>query len=413
MGSAAAKQVAAGLAAAGSNTMPPSTGAPACALTKWPSAASALLWHACTPPAEAPASLDAQLALIRPKLSRDESYKLGKLSRSTLHLLFDELRYASGSASLEASWDVLSCALRYAYGQRREDLFLLPLLLNALRSEPTGRAQTFVELGALDGMSMSNTYMLERCFSWRGLLVEANPANYAKLAASPRNVTKRHAAVCAGDGSAGATVRMSIAGDNYAAMADLVDTKRKRHVGDGVVEVGCRSLTQLMREAGLHHGATFLSLDVSRNEPRTARASHASATSLEIYCVTRPRRTCEANGPANKRNPAPAKRGPHAICVSWRSQLRAATCNARSHRRNPPCRRWRAQRRLCWRTSIPPASASSWPRRARNTRKATRESSSSCARAGCTFSAGSWTAWCGCESNMHGGISRAGSLSVH
>jgi len=253
----------------------PFTGAPACALTKWPSAASALLWHACTPPADS--SLDAQLALIRPKLSRDESYKVGKLSRSTLHLLFDELRYASGNASLEASWDVLSCALRYAYGQRREDLFLLPLLLNALRSEPTGRAQTFVELGALDGMSMSNTYMLERCFSWNGLLVEANPANYVKLAASPRNVTKRHAAVCAGDGSTGATVRMSITGHNYAAMADLVDTKRKRHVGDGVVEVGCRSLTQLMREAGLHHGATFLSLDVSRKEPRTARASHASA----------------------------------------------------------------------------------------------------------------------------------------
>ena len=85
------------------------------------------------------------------------SHKLGKLSRSTLHLLFDELRHTSGSASVEASWGVLSCALRYAYGQRREDLFLLPLLLNALRSEPTGRAQTFVELGALDGMSMSNT----------------------------------------------------------------------------------------------------------------------------------------------------------------------------------------------------------------------------------------------------------------
>lgn len=298
----------------------PSPGAPACALTKWPSAASTLFWHACTPPAEAPASLDAQLALIRPKLSRDESYKVGKLSRGTLHLLFDEVRYTSGNASLEASWDALSCALRYAYGQRREDLFLLPLLLNALRSEPTGRAQTFVELGALDGMSMSNTYMLERCFSWKGLLVEANPANYVKLAASPRNVTKRHAAVCAGDGSAGATVRMSIAGDNFAAMADLVDTKRKRHVGDGVVEVGCRSLTQLMREAGLHDGATFLSLDVSRKEFRTARASHASAKPPDLLChicAARPRGTCEANGPANQRSPAPAKRGPHAICV-WR-----------------------------------------------------------------------------------------------
>ena len=30
---------------------------------------------------------------------------------------------------------------------------------------------SFVELGAYDGLSNSNTFMLERCFAWRGLLV--------------------------------------------------------------------------------------------------------------------------------------------------------------------------------------------------------------------------------------------------
>ena len=49
----------------------------------------------------------------------------------------------------------------------------------------------FVEMGAFDGVTHSNTFMLERCMKWKGTLLEANPNNYKTLMASPRNVTKK------------------------------------------------------------------------------------------------------------------------------------------------------------------------------------------------------------------------------
>ena len=46
--------------------------------------------------------------------------------------------------------------------------------------------RTFVELGALDGWHGSNTLMLERCFGWTGLLIEASPHNFRNLQRSGR-----------------------------------------------------------------------------------------------------------------------------------------------------------------------------------------------------------------------------------
>jgi hypothetical protein len=39
----------------------------------------------------------------------------------------------------------------------------------------------FIECGALDGETRSNTLYLERFLGWRGLLVEANPSNVEML----------------------------------------------------------------------------------------------------------------------------------------------------------------------------------------------------------------------------------------
>eukprot|EP00966_Prymnesium_polylepis_P176063 4075106-Prymnesium_polylepis.1 len=55
-------------------------------------------------------------------------------------------------------------------------------------------------MGAFDGITHSNTFMLERCLSWRGSLIEASPTNYRLLATSPRNVTKRHTQLSAPSG---------------------------------------------------------------------------------------------------------------------------------------------------------------------------------------------------------------------
>ena len=44
-----------------------------------------------------------------------------------------------------------------------------------------------MECGAYDGESLSNTLYFEKTRHWKGLLIEANPNNYAKLKKKNRN----------------------------------------------------------------------------------------------------------------------------------------------------------------------------------------------------------------------------------
>ena len=43
------------------------------------------------------------------------------------------------------------------------------------------RNGTFVEIGGNDGLSTTNTYHLERCLGWQGLLIEGHPENFNKM----------------------------------------------------------------------------------------------------------------------------------------------------------------------------------------------------------------------------------------
>ena len=72
-----------------------------------------------------------------------------------------------------------ACALGASLSQQLEDVLLLPTLMRAVGG--LRKPGVFVELGALDGKKFSNTFMLERCFGWRGILIEANPINFARL----------------------------------------------------------------------------------------------------------------------------------------------------------------------------------------------------------------------------------------
>jgi len=59
------------------------------------------------------------------------------------------------------------------------------------------RGGYYVELGANDGLTQSNTYFLERAYGWRGLLIEPAPQNFLKCLAnrSPLNVVRCAACV--------------------------------------------------------------------------------------------------------------------------------------------------------------------------------------------------------------------------
>ena len=183
---------------------------------------------------------------------------------------------------LPANWtprEAAACADKMTHSQFMEDLALLPTLLAAAASLGGRRRPRFVELGALDGTSLSNTFMLERCFNWTGTLIEANPASYERLVKSNRAARKVHSAVCAsggggrGDGGGAArTVRMvARAGSTTGQVDALTGSQLRKYYGApanlsevdfSTVEVPCHPLGALVGAPG-HQ---LLSLDVEGAE---------------------------------------------------------------------------------------------------------------------------------------------------
>ena len=124
------------------------------------------------------------------------------------------------------------------------------------------RGGTFVEVGAGDGVHMSNTLMLERDFGWSGLLVEPNPANAKSLKAN-RSASHLAAAITPTDRS---SVRFAIATDAY------LSRVREGSAPDMHDRIGTRTVAETIEVSGVNFASAleahqivapdYLSLDV-------------------------------------------------------------------------------------------------------------------------------------------------------
>ena len=129
----------------------------------------------------------------------------------------------------------------------------------------------FVEAGAHDGFTQSNTYYLERHRGWRGLLVEPVPELHAKARRRRRAQVVNAALV--GPEAEGTTVPIQF--------GDLMSTVRDQpgHAAAGLENAGrraytahvpARTLSSLLDEAGLEH-VDLLVLDVEGHEAEALR----------------------------------------------------------------------------------------------------------------------------------------------
>ena len=55
---------------------------------------------------------------------------------------------------------------------------------------------TYIEMGALDGLRFSNTFLFQQEFDWKGVLIELNPGDYSRLKVNRPKDKAIHAAVC-------------------------------------------------------------------------------------------------------------------------------------------------------------------------------------------------------------------------
>ena len=136
-----------------------------------------------------PNDQDGHRALLSRGFALHEALRLPRARVYVAPMRPPEVGGGGGGGGGHARTDV-SCATLASHSQWGEDQALLPLLLAA----SSGRPGRFVELGALDGLTFSNTLMLEDCFNFTGLLIEANPANYALARRNRPHVTVQHAA---------------------------------------------------------------------------------------------------------------------------------------------------------------------------------------------------------------------------
>jgi FkbM family methyltransferase len=165
----------------------------------------------------------------------------------------------------------------------------------------------FLEAGANDGFTQSNTYWLERFRGWRGILVEPMPTYYEECRTERPDATIVHAALMP-TAAEGETVRMRF--------GDLMSSVRGAHgdpdadeqwVQPGLVlgwrdgyeaEVPARTLSSILEEHSARE-LDLLSLDIEGFEPQALRGldleRHAPRwIAVEVHDLDAGRRDVEA-----------------------------------------------------------------------------------------------------------------------
>ena len=194
----------------------------------------------------------------------------------------DRLKVQRWAKHLHITDQQLECCASKVQSQDLEDLHILEILLLAAKHEGQ---KTFVELGALDGRTFSNTYVLEHCFGWHGLLIEGSPQNFEKLKRnrpSPTNIL-RNLAICPWGGPKYvnfSSIGSAVSGDD-SAMSDSFRAKWQSHQGKQFVRVPCQPLEQVMREAGMP-SVSFMSLDVEGAEHKVISTVNPAAFQVII-----------------------------------------------------------------------------------------------------------------------------------
>jgi FkbM family methyltransferase len=124
---------------------------------------------------------------------------------------------------------------------------------------------TFLEIGANDGYSQSNTYYLERILGWRGILIEPVPYLYRMCRRHRTNSTCFHAACVADDSTSIEIVDRTL--ETVAlGLAHREDESRRLAARPGhTTTVPAARLTDLIDRSPLDH-ITFMSVDVEGAE---------------------------------------------------------------------------------------------------------------------------------------------------
>ena len=153
------------------------------------------------------------------------------------------------------------------------------------------RSGIFFDIGANDGVTISNTYYLEKELGWNGVAVEPIPSVYEKLK-SNRNCTLVKGCITPKTGTTnlvelvGAPNMLSTLEENYSGLtARRIRKNKKRHNSETrKIEVKCYSFCDVTTEYGISE-IDFLSIDTEGGELEILKSINFKTTPTKVISV--------------------------------------------------------------------------------------------------------------------------------
>jgi len=165
----------------------------------------------------------------------------------------------------------------HANADQHQDLWVL---------HETGRKRGgfFVEFGAMDGISGSNTLLLEREFGWSGILAEPNPVWHADLGRY-RTARIDHRCVFKASGD-----RVAFAATKYGGLATIAefvasDGHAQSRVEHEILHIDTVSLNDLLADHGAPRTIDYVSIDTEGSELAILEAFDFGRWDVRLFSI--------------------------------------------------------------------------------------------------------------------------------
>jgi FkbM family methyltransferase len=159
--------------------------------------------------------------------------------------------------------------------QAGQDFWVIGEVFNELRGG------FFLDIGAHDGVSISNTYVLERRYAWKGICIEGNPTTFHQL---KQNRTCDCVNTCLSDSER--EVRFLKKG----VLSGIVSEETDNRLGDVEHEVTvlARPLISILEECSAPKVIDYLSMDIEGAEEQVLKAFPFDRYSFNCITLERP-----------------------------------------------------------------------------------------------------------------------------
>ncbi len=217
-----------------------------------------------------PINLRAKLYLLQQKqIPRDSYYKVLFETFETVKFVENGLQqHAQHQAAIFAAWP-------HARAELYQDLFVLS-------EHRFKRGGFFVEVGVGNGKDISNTYLLENDFGWRGILAEPNQQLLPSIKANRQAAVDQRAVF-----SKSGLELDFLVDQTQVELSTLVDFKDKdRHAREGkTFKVSTVTLNDLLDQHAAPREIDYISIDTEGSELEIVQAFDFSKYRVSVFTV--------------------------------------------------------------------------------------------------------------------------------